>query len=200
MSGLSPDPQGIADERAALYVAGAMTPDERSEFESSLNQDAELRSAVASYDSVCEALIDQINPVTPTETVLQSLLSRIDDAEANAEQARSDASGLVIHRADTADWEETDVPGVTQRVLNIDTKLKRMTVVMRLEPGVSVPAHAHDQDEECLMLEGDLDFGEYRLLAGDYLRMAAGTEHGIAHTRSGCVCLVITALPDALVA
>lgn len=200
MSDLHQDPEGTADERAALYAAGAMTPDERAEFESRLEQDGELRSALTAYDSVCEALIDQLEPVPPDDAVLQSLLSRIDDDEADSNEATSSDSGIVIHRDGSGDWEETGEPGVTMRILNKDIKLKRMTVLMRFEPGASYPAHAHGQDEECLMLEGDLDFGEYVLKTGDYLRMAAGTEHGVARSRNGCVCLVTTALPDTLVA
>ena len=196
MSGLPDNDSAVSpDDLAASYLAGAMTNDERAEFESRLEQDAELCSVMASYDSVCDALIDQISAVEPDDTSLQSLLTRIDDEEAEVAEPLP-----VIHRGGAGDWQETGVPGMTMRILNKDRRKKRMTALLRMEAGASYPAHAHTQDEECFMLEGDLIFDDCVLHAGDYLRMAAGTAHGIARTRTGCVCLITTELPDSLVA
>ncbi|MEL6111042.1 MAG: cupin domain-containing protein [Planctomycetota bacterium] len=187
------------DQRVALYVAGAMTPEEQREFENQLESDSELRSAVRSFDSACDALIDQVAPVRPDESQLQDILSQIEQRD-SPRVSGNDSQAPIIQRRSEAQWEPTGVPGVTMRMLHRDLERKRMTLLMKLEAGATYPAHAHEQDEECLVFEGDLDFGEYQLEAGDYLRMKAGSEHGEIRSRGGCICLVTAALPDSMVA
>ena len=90
------------------------------------------------------------------------------------------------------------MPGVRIRVLHADLQQMRMTALMKVEPGARYPSHTHNQVEECYVLEGDLDFGDYQLFAGDYLRLPAGTTHSESTSISGCVCLITAALPKSL--
>jgi len=52
-------------------------------------------------------------------------------------------------------------------------------------PGVSVPAHCHRHDEECLMLEGELFIDDELLRAGEYQIAPAGTAHRSVMTDTG---------------
>jgi quercetin dioxygenase-like cupin family protein len=51
-----------------------------------------------------------------------------------------------------------------------------------MEPGAVLPPHEHPADEECLVLEGEIEFGEIVARAGDYHMAPEGVPHG--HTRS----------------
>lgn len=86
------------------------------------------------------------------------------------------------------------------RILHIDRAARRFSGLFRMEAGAVYPSHVHEQPEEILVFEGDLDFGDYSLAAGDYLRLEAGTTHTEARTRRGCVCLITAELPESLFA
>jgi len=61
------------------------------------------------------------------------------------------------------------------------------TSLQRLAPGSKLPPHRHAQDEECLLLEGEL-FVEDRLLrVGDYHLAPAGSTHTSITTESGAL-------------
>ena len=184
---------------AALYVAGAMSREEMEQFEQRLEGDAQARAAVKSFDDVDAFLIQDISPITPDPKTKERLFARI---ELEKQSAVGDFPELppTILRADEQEWRSSGIPGVTIRMLYADRKNNRMTVLIRLAPGTVYPGHVHDQPEECLMLEGDLDFGDYVLNAGDYLRQDVGTTHAEARTKQGCVCLVTAELVPGWVA
>lgn len=59
--------------------------------------------------------------------------------------------------------------------------------LLRLEPGTRFPAHLHHGDEECLVLEGQVCFGDIELNVGDYHLARKGSEHGEVFSKSGCL-------------
>lgn len=65
------------------------------------------------------------------------------------------------------------------------------TYLLRMEPGAVVPAHRHEADEECLVLEGDLHVqGDLVLRAGDYHLARAGVLHATIRTEAGALLLL----------
>ncbi len=79
-------------------------------------------------------------------------------------------------------------PGVMCAELWSDPKL--VCHMYRLEPGAEVPAHEHSEDEECLLVSGELMLGDTLLQAGDYQIAARGSRHGTASTDVGAVLFV----------
>lgn len=61
---------------------------------------------------------------------------------------------------------------------------------VRLSPGASLPGHGHPVDEECMMLEGELYFGDLLVQAGDFHLAPAGTCHGDVCSESGALLFV----------
>ena len=186
------------DDLAALYLAGAMTNEEIDLFESRLVSDTDLQSELRSLDGLGELLLQGIQPVQPARETKQSLLARIENDDAHNDE--DDEVKPFISREADGEWTETGVSGVTLRLLFADQENKRMTCLMRLDPGSIYPSHVHNQAEECLVLEGDLDFGDYVLGVGDYVRLEAGTSHQEARTSLGCLCLITAELPDHMAA
>lgn len=78
--------------------------------------------------------------------------------------------------------------GVTRKELWQDDR--RASYFYRLQPGASVPAHDHAQNEECMVLSGDVFLGDTLLRAGDYQLAPAGTRHGPVHSDVGSVLFV----------
>lgn len=187
------DIQASLEDLAAMYVAGAMSIDEVQLFEQRLESDAEARAAVKSFDDVNGLMLQDVSTITPDPTTKANLLARIEEDQKTIKDKSSEVKPFIL-RADQQDWKETGIAGITYRMLFADLENKRMTVLIQLVPGSIYPSHVHDQPEECLILEGDLDFGDYVLNAGDYLRLDVGTSHGEARTKQGCICLVTAEL------
>jgi len=61
----------------------------------------------------------------------------------------------------------------------------RSSIMYRLEPGAILPAHTHQQDEECMILQGEVFIGDMLLRAGEYQFAPAGSQHGDITTDVG---------------
>jgi anti-sigma factor ChrR (cupin superfamily) len=183
---LNDDPADLA----ALYVAGALTDDERAAVEARLARgEFALANEVRSFDAVVAALAEA-PPVTPDPHLRAELLRRVAGQE-------TPPAGLFIRRADEGAWVETGDPGVTRRVLYFDRASRRVTVLFRMAAGSRYRGHAHAGVEESLVLEGDLRVGGLVLRAGDYQRAEPGSDHDEQSTEGGCLVLVTAALGEA---
>jgi anti-sigma factor ChrR (cupin superfamily) len=174
---------------AALYAAGALTPDELAEAEARLARgDFALSNEVRSYDAVVAALAGA-PPVEPDPSARAELLRRVAGEKL--------PPGLFIRRADEGAWVETGDPGVTRRVLYFDRARRRVTALFRMAPGSRYRGHTHVGVEESLVLEGDLRVGGLVLHAGDYQRAEGGSDHDEQTSEGGCLVLVTATLAEA---
>ena len=97
-------------------------------------------------------------------------------------------------RPDERLWHNV-APGIDMKFLRRATDTA--SYLLRLAPGVSVPAHDHSTDEECLVLEGDVWLGNTHAFAGDYHLGRQGIPHGVIHTESGCLLFLSGPKPEA---
>ena len=99
-------------------------------------------------------------------------------------RVRSDACGTPSTTVRNRDegWKPL-MPKVQIRVLRRDAET--MSYLLRLEPGAEVPSHPHPIDEECMVLEGELQIGELSLGAGDFHLAHRGVPHGVLSSRTG---------------
>jgi predicted ChrR family anti-sigma factor len=75
------------------------------------------------------------------------------------------------------DWRETRHEGVALKVLRRDEATRDTTVLIRIRPGCSYPAHRHAGLEEVFVLQGGYRDGEGEHRAGDYVVNDAGSAH-----------------------
>lgn len=136
----------------------------------------------------------------------QARLSPLDDDEAEPLPAgsfektldRIDREGMTLpgtttRRAAEADWQRHD-EGITYRVLKVDERLQRRTLLVKMQPGAVLKSHIHEFEEECLVIEGDLRYGDLVLRAGDYHHAWAGAHHADGVTAGGCLLHVVIAI------
>jgi anti-sigma factor ChrR (cupin superfamily) len=95
------------------------------------------------------------------------------------------------------EWEEV-APGIECKLLATDTERHRVSMLVRLAPGASYPAHTHADTEELHLLDGELWIDECKLFAGDYNYGAPGAGDDRVWTETGCTCLLITSTKDVL--
>jgi quercetin dioxygenase-like cupin family protein len=102
--------------------------------------------------------------------------------------------GTTTIRASDGDWQST-LPGVKIKVLRRDVAAGNQTWLVRIEAGAVVPGHLHSQEEECLILEGELHVGDLVLRAGDAHIAAAGSTHPALLAPRGALLLLRSEIP-----
>jgi quercetin dioxygenase-like cupin family protein len=79
-------------------------------------------------------------------------------------------------RANINEWFDLNEE-IAIKVLHQDFENRIQTSLWRLKPGAVITAHRHENDEECLVIEGSIKVGNHELFAGDYHIMEKGSYH-----------------------
>ena len=69
------------------------------------------------------------------------------------------------------------------------------TMLVRMLPGGVIDAHAHTREEECFVIEGEVEIGDHRLRSGDMHVARSGTTHQRLLSRTGALLLVRGEIP-----
>ena len=127
----------------------------------------------------------------PPASLQQRLAQRI-IAETGAELAL-----LPQQRWVEPEWKEV-APGISCKLLANDTERQRVSMLVRLAPGVDYPPHRHAGVEELHLLHGELMIDDRKLYPGDYNRAEPGTADKRVWSETGCTCVLITSTRDEL--
>ena len=134
--------------------------------------------------AITAELIESVAPAELGSDQRASMRTRI------LRRVRANApAGTVTLREREGEW-ITIAPGITRKLLRSDPATARLSYLLRLEPGVVAPAHAHTQVEECLVLEGDVLVGEQHLGSGDWHVAMPGSSHESFRTIGGCLVFI----------
>jgi anti-sigma factor ChrR (cupin superfamily) len=94
-------------------------------------------------------------------------------------------------------WEEV-APGIHCKLLASNWAQDRVSMLVRLAPGVEYPPHTHAGTEELHLLHGELWINDRKLYPGDYNRAEPGTADSRVWSETGCTCVLITSPSDVL--
>jgi anti-sigma factor ChrR (cupin superfamily) len=94
-------------------------------------------------------------------------------------------------------WQEAG-PGISVKLLSNDLEQDRVSMLVRLTPGTEYLPNHHAGLEELHLLHGELMIGDRKLYTGDYNRAEPGTEDHRVWSETGCTCVLITSVRDAL--
>ena len=94
-------------------------------------------------------------------------------------------------------WQDV-APGIAVKLLANDHANQRVSMLVRLAPGASYPAHIHAGLEELHLLEGELWIDDRKLVPGDYNRGEAGGRDMRVYSETGCTCVLVTSVADQL--
>jgi hypothetical protein len=83
-----------------------------------------------------------------------------------------------------AQWENF-APGIRRRLLW--QAGNACAYLARAQPGAAVPAHGHRNDEECLMVEGELFTGDILIREHEFQLAPAGLTHGLVQAATAAV-------------
>jgi anti-sigma factor ChrR (cupin superfamily) len=174
------------DMDAALFAAGALTPQEHAAALERLKRDPAFAAKAREWEETLAPLADLAPPVAPRPGLLEKIEEKI-DARRRLEQVSRTL------RSEEGDWIKVG-PGIRMKILHRNLALRRQTVLFDAEPGAVHPAHDHPQDEECYVISGDLVIGADVLTAGDFHVAPAGTRHPDLTTIGGCRCILVMAM------
>jgi anti-sigma factor ChrR (cupin superfamily) len=104
---------------------------------------------------------------------------------------------LLVPRWAEPDWAWV-APGIEVKLLATDLERHRVSMLVRLAPGASYPAHTHAGVEELHLLDGELWIDDRKLFPGDYNHAAPGTGDDRVWSETGCTCVLITSFQDVL--
>jgi anti-sigma factor ChrR (cupin superfamily) len=179
-------------ERVHMYALQALPSGEMSAMEAHIAGCAQCRREMESLRPVVEAFAawptDVLRPPAP-------LWGRV------AQQVFGEAGGDAALPAPSGwkepEWEEA-APGISVKLLAADTTRDRVTMLVRLGPGVAYPPHTHAGTEELHLLEGELWIEDRKLYPGDYNRGEPGTSDQRVWSETGCTCVLITSPSDVI--
>ena len=117
-------------------------------------------------------------------------------------KARSSAGNLASHvaRANDMPWQPIRYPGCFIKTLFVDREQGLLTVLLKMEPGATLPDHEHALVEQTYMLEGrlvDKDGPEAGLSIGpgEFVARPAGSRHS-AWTPEGGLMIAVFQVPN----
>jgi quercetin dioxygenase-like cupin family protein len=110
-----------------------------------------------------------------------------------------DLASRVVH-ANEMEWEPIRYPGCHVKTLMVDPKLGLLTVLLKMEPGASLPDHEHALMEQTYVLEGRLVDTEgpekgLEVGPGEFVYRPAGSRHA-ACTPEGGLMIAIFQVPN----
>ena len=184
--------------QAASYALGSLDGEELRSFEQHLQEGCSVcQTELDRFMSVAAQLGGGVQAVQPRASLREKLLTRIkqessqnEDVSLPTTQSREKQSGLTYVRAVEGAWQEIQ-PGVTAKILYVDSVQGRITALGRMTAGSSYTPHRHASPEEFYVLEGSCVIGGQLLHVGDYHRAEAGSIHTSTYTDEGCLMFVI---------
>ena len=99
------------------------------------------------------------------------------------------APGTRVLRHADGEWRAL-MPGVRVKSLRRDDAEGTETTLWHVDPGASVPPHAHRHEEECLVLEGSIVKDGVEYFPGDFLLADAGEQHSRFSSPRGALFLI----------
>jgi anti-sigma factor ChrR (cupin superfamily) len=179
-------------ELTCAYAAQALAPSEAAAAEAHIASCPDCRRELESLRPVVDRFVAwPADVLRPTASLAERLARRIAD-ETGREPVPPPAP-----RWSEPDWEQV-APGIQCKLLATDTERQRVSMLVRLAPGASYPAHTHAGEEELHLLDGELWIDERKLLPGDYNYGAPGAGDDRVWSETGCTCLLVTSTKDPL--
>ena len=191
MTGPEMDRCGYA-ELTCAYALRALPAGEVAGIEAHIAGCPDCRGELESLRSVLDRFVSWPTDVLRPPNGLQARLAlRI------AEETGKDPVPPPAPQWSEPDWEQV-APGIECKLLAADAENDRISMLVRLAPGASYPAHTHAGVEELHLLDGELWIDARKLFPGDYNYGAPGAGDESVWSETGCTCLLITSTKDVL--
>jgi anti-sigma factor ChrR (cupin superfamily) len=179
-------------ELVSLYALQALPASEVPALETHLAACPDCRRELDTLGPTIDSFVSWPTDVLrPSRSLWGSLARRI------AEETGGEPISPAPRDRAEPEWQEV-APGISCKLLATDTERDRVSMLVRLAPGVDYPPHRHAGIEELHLLEGELVVDDRRLYPGDYIRAEAGSADARVWSETGCTGVLITSIRDEL--
>jgi anti-sigma factor ChrR (cupin superfamily) len=179
-------------EMVAAYAVRALSPGALSSVEAHIASCPHCQRELEVLRPVMDAFVCWPTDVLRPAASLQARL---------AQRIADEVGGNPV-LAQQTDWREPEwaevAPGIFCKLLATDMQTHRVSMLVRLLPGVDYPPHTHAGVEELHLLDGELWIDDRKLYPGDYNRAEPGTGDKRVWSETGCTCVLITSTRDVL--
>ncbi|TMK30808.1 MAG: hypothetical protein E6G69_09280 [Alphaproteobacteria bacterium] len=183
-------------ELACAYALQALPAGEVPAIEAHLASCPHCQREVASLRPIIDRFVSWPTDVLRPTTSLQARLARR-IAEQTGKPPVLPPARQGEQTWSEPEWEQV-APGIECKLLATDTDRHRVSMLVRLAPGASYPAHTHAGVEELHLLDGELWIDEKKLFPGDYNYGAPGAGDERVWSETGCTCVLVTSIKDVL--
>ena len=183
-------------ELACAYALQALPAGEVPAIEAHLASCPHCQREVASLRPIIDRFVSWPTDVLRPTTSLQARLARR-IAEQTGKPPVLPPARQGEQTWSEPEWEQV-APGIECKLLATDTDRHRVSMLVRLAPGASYPAHTHAGVEELHLLDGELWIDEKKLVPGDYNYGAPGAGDESVWSETGCTCVLVTSIKDVL--
>jgi anti-sigma factor ChrR (cupin superfamily) len=179
-------------ELVSAYVLKALPISEASVMEAHFAACEQCRQELQTLRPIIDSFVAwPVEVLRPSMSMWDRLLERIESETPKNPQPAT--------RRDwrEPDWEEV-ASGISCKLLATNAEQDRVTMLVRLAPGIEYPPHSHAGVEELHLLHGELWIDDRKLYPGDYHRAERGTADKRVWSDTGCTCLLVTSPSDVL--
>ena len=178
--------------QVCAYVMQALPANEAAAVEAHIASCPYCREELNALRPLAESFVSWPTDVLRPPATLQERLARRLAAETGEPMVLPPA-----RQWEEPAWEEV-APGIFCKLMATDTERHRVSMLVRLLPGVDYPPHTHAGVEELFLLDGELWINDRKLYPGDYNRAEPGSGDTRVWSETGCTCVLITSTHDIL--
>lgn len=179
-------------ERVAIFSLRALAEHEVPALEAHIGECDECRDELNRLRPIVDFFVAWPTDVLrPSESLRERLARRI------AAESGGDIVLPTTRQITEPEWEEV-APGISCKILATDFERNRVSMLVRLAPGVDYPPHTHAGVEELHLLDGELWIDDRKLYPGDFNHAVPGSSDQRVWSETGCTCVLITSPQDTL--
>jgi anti-sigma factor ChrR (cupin superfamily) len=179
-------------ELTCAYAAQALPPTEVAAAEAHIASCPDCQRELESLRPVVDRFVSwPADVLRPTTSLRRRLALRI------AEETGAEPVLPLARQWSEPEWEQV-APGIECKLLANDAVRHLVSMLVRLAPGASYPAHTHAGVEELHLLDGELWIDGRKLFPGDYNYGAPATGDERVWSETGCTCVLVTSIRDTI--
>jgi hypothetical protein len=180
-------------ERVGEYALRGLPASDRSGFEAHVNECPECRRELAAIRPIIDAFVDWPTDILRPPTQLWERLAE----RVAFDPGREPSLEPEARWGGEPKWKDA-APGISCKLLATDVARERVSMLVRLAPGVAYSPHRHAGIEELHLLDGELWIDDRKLYPGDYNRAEPGTGDSRVWSETGCTCVLLASSSDIL--
>lgn len=179
-------------ELTSAYALRALPSSEMPALQAHISTCSDCRQELEALRPIVDSFVHWPTDVLrPSQSLWERLAQRI------ATETNGAAMSPGTRQWTEPQWEEV-APGICCKLLATDTGTNRVSMLVRLAPGVDYPPHSHAGVEELHLLHGELLIDDRKLYPGDYNRAEPGSADKRVWSETGCTCVLMTSTRDVI--